>query len=93
MKGVDIMKKPIKSDKAPKAIGPYSQAIQAGDYLFTSGQVAIDPATGKLVEGDPGTGPSGYEKFERGVRVCGGRFFNGGKGHGVFGRYQRFCRV
>ena len=51
MKGVDIMKKPIKSDKAPKAIGPYSQAIQAGDYLFTSGQVAIDRATGKLVEG------------------------------------------
>lgn len=51
MKGVDIMKKPIKSDKAPGAIGPYSQAIQAGDYLFTSGQVAMDPATGKLVEG------------------------------------------
>ena len=51
MKGADIMKKPIKSDKAPQALGPYSQAIQAGDYLFTSGQVGIDPATGKLVEG------------------------------------------
>ena len=45
------MKKVIKSDKAPEALGPYSQAIQAGDYLFTSGQVAIDPATGKLVNG------------------------------------------
>ncbi len=51
MKGVDIMKKVIKSDKAPEALGPYSQAIQAGDYLFTSGQVAIDPATGQLVKG------------------------------------------
>ncbi len=45
------MKKVIKSDKAPQALGPYSQAIQAGDYLFTSGQVAIDPDTGKLVKG------------------------------------------
>ena len=51
MKGVDIMKQVIKSDKAPEALGPYSQAIQAGDYLFTSGQVAIDPATGQLVKG------------------------------------------
>jgi len=51
MKGVDIMKKVIKSDKAPEALGPYSQAIQAGDYLFTSGQVAIDPATGQVVKG------------------------------------------
>jgi len=46
------MKKVIKSDKAPEALGPYSQAIQAGDYLFTSGQVAIDPATGQLVKGE-----------------------------------------
>ena len=51
IKGAYVMKKVIKSDKAPKALGPYSQAIQAGDYLFTSGQVAIDPATGKLVTG------------------------------------------
>jgi 2-iminobutanoate/2-iminopropanoate deaminase len=41
----------ICSEKAPKAIGPYSQAIQTGNLVFTSGQVAIDPATGKLVEG------------------------------------------
>ncbi|MFH1952344.1 MAG: Rid family detoxifying hydrolase [Pseudomonadota bacterium] len=47
----DPMKKVIQSDKAPEALGPYSQAIQAGNYLFTSGQVAIDPATGKLVKG------------------------------------------
>jgi 2-iminobutanoate/2-iminopropanoate deaminase len=38
----------IMTDQAPQAIGPYSQAIKAGSYLFVSGQIAIDPATGKL---------------------------------------------
>jgi len=42
----------IHSDDAPKAIGPYSQAIQAGNLIFTSGQVSLDPATGELVLGD-----------------------------------------
>ncbi len=41
----------INSDDAPKAIGPYSRAIRAGDFIFCSGQVGIDPATGRLVEG------------------------------------------
>ncbi len=45
------MKKVIHTDKAPAAIGPYSQAIHAGDLIFTSGQVALDPKTGKMVEG------------------------------------------
>lgn len=43
--------KKVSSEKAPKAIGPYSQAIIAGDFLFASGQIGIGPATGKLVEG------------------------------------------
>jgi 2-iminobutanoate/2-iminopropanoate deaminase len=38
----------VTTDQAPKAIGPYSQAIRAGHYLFVSGQLSIDPATGKL---------------------------------------------
>jgi 2-iminobutanoate/2-iminopropanoate deaminase len=46
------MRKAISTDAAPKAIGPYSQAIRAGDLLFVSGQVPIDPATGSLVDGD-----------------------------------------
>ncbi|MCP4754853.1 MAG: RidA family protein [Proteobacteria bacterium] len=47
------MKKEIVStDRAPAAIGPYSQAIQAGNMLFASGQIAIDPATGEIIEGD-----------------------------------------
>ncbi len=46
------MKKIISTDKAPAAIGPYSQAVQHGDFLFISGQIAFDPATGELVDGD-----------------------------------------
>jgi reactive intermediate/imine deaminase len=41
----------IHSDGAPKAIGPYSQAIRAGDTVYLSGQIGLDPATGQLVEG------------------------------------------
>ena len=41
----------IATTQAPAAIGPYSQAIRIGDFLFTSGQVALDPATGALVSG------------------------------------------
>ena len=43
-------RKIIQTDKAPKAIGPYSQALQIGDMLYVSGQLGMDPATGKLVE-------------------------------------------
>lgn len=42
----------IKTDKAPAPIGPYNQAIKAGDLLFISGQVCIDPATGQLKNAD-----------------------------------------
>lgn len=42
---------PVNTDKAPAAIGPYSQAIQTDGKLYTSGQLPIDPATGKIVEG------------------------------------------
>ncbi len=45
------MKKQIATSAAPAAIGPYSQAIEAGNTLYASGQIAIDPATGNLVEG------------------------------------------
>jgi reactive intermediate/imine deaminase len=41
----------IHSDDAPKAIGPYSQAIRAGDTVYLSGQIGLDPATGQMVEG------------------------------------------
>jgi 2-iminobutanoate/2-iminopropanoate deaminase len=45
------MKKVIQTEKAPKAIGPYSQAIEVNGMLFISGQIPINPETGKVVEG------------------------------------------
>ena len=47
-----MRKKVVHTEKAPKAIGPYSQAIEAGPFLFVSGQVPIDPSTGELVAGN-----------------------------------------
>jgi 2-iminobutanoate/2-iminopropanoate deaminase len=47
-----MSKHPVSSPDAPKAIGPYSQAVRAGQLLFASGQIPLDPATGSLVDGD-----------------------------------------
>jgi 2-iminobutanoate/2-iminopropanoate deaminase len=46
------MKQAVSTESAPKPIGPYSQAVKYGDMVFTSGQIPVDPATGKMVEGD-----------------------------------------
>ncbi len=46
------MRKAISTLDAPKAIGPYSQGIRAGDWVFTAGQVAFDPATQQIIDGD-----------------------------------------
>ncbi len=46
------MRQAVATDHAPKAIGPYSQAIKAGNLVFVSGQIPIDPATGEFVPGD-----------------------------------------
>lgn len=51
----------INSDKAPAAIGPYSQAVRLGNVLFTSGQIPIDPATGEI---------SGSDIKEQTRRIC-----------------------
>lgn len=45
------MRERVQTDKAPAAIGPYSQAIRAGGFVFVSGQIPIDPATGEFVSG------------------------------------------
>ncbi len=47
-----MSKKIIHTDHAPKAVGPYSQAVQLGDFLFCSGQIAIDPRTQEVFTGD-----------------------------------------
>jgi 2-iminobutanoate/2-iminopropanoate deaminase len=42
----------VRTDRAPAAIGPYSQAMRSGDLVFTAGQIALDPSNGKIVGGD-----------------------------------------
>ncbi len=46
-----MKRKIVATDAAPKAIGPYNQAVWAGDYLFCAGQIPLDPATGTIVAG------------------------------------------
>ncbi|MCX7846023.1 MAG: RidA family protein [Dictyoglomaceae bacterium] len=46
------MKEVINTNKAPKAIGPYSQAVKVGNFIFISGQIPIDPDTGEVIDGD-----------------------------------------
>jgi 2-iminobutanoate/2-iminopropanoate deaminase len=46
------MKEPISTKSAPAAIGPYSQAIRAGGFIFLSGQIPLDPVSGKIQDGD-----------------------------------------
>ncbi len=50
--GGKMEKKVVYTEKAPKPIGPYSQAIIVGDFIFTSGQIPIDPKTNQIVQGD-----------------------------------------
>ena len=64
--------KRIESPNAPKAIGPYSQAVSAGDYVFVSGQIPIDPQTGEVISADIGEQTSRVIKSaEMILRECG----------------------
>lgn len=65
----------IHSDQAPAAIGPYSQATRAGDTVFFSGQVPIDPATGNLVDGDiAAQARRAFENLKAVCEAAGGSF-------------------
>ena len=46
-----MIRETISTDKAPKAIGPYEQAVRVGDLIYTAGQIPIDPKTGNLIDG------------------------------------------
>lgn len=50
-----MSREPISTERAPAAIGPYSQAVRAGGTVYLSGQIPLDPGTGQLVEGDIAT--------------------------------------
>ena len=58
----------VHTDQAPAAIGPYSQAVRAGDTVYLSGQIPLDPATGNLVEGD--IGAQARRAFDNLQAVC-----------------------
>jgi 2-iminobutanoate/2-iminopropanoate deaminase len=49
---IDVSIKQIQTDSAPAAIGPYSQAVVANGFLFTAGQIALDPSSGQIIGGD-----------------------------------------
>lgn len=66
------MKRIISTDKAPAAVGPYSQAVRAGDLLFISGQIGIDPATGNMAEGLEAQVTQVLENLEAIVEEAGG---------------------
>jgi len=57
---------------APKVIGPYSQAVRVGNFLFTSGQIPIDPGTGEIIEGDTGKQTGQVLKNLKAVLEAGG---------------------
>jgi 2-iminobutanoate/2-iminopropanoate deaminase len=70
------MKQAISSPDAPKAIGPYSQAVRAGQLLFVSGQVPLDPATAEMVAGDIAAQTRRVFENLGAVLKAGGRSFN-----------------
>ena len=69
------MKQAVSSQDAPRAIGPYSQAVRAGQLLFLSGQVPLDPATGQIVDGDIAAQTHRVFKNLGAVLAAGGRSF------------------
>src|SRR4026209_1284577 len=69
------MKQAISSAGAPKAIGPYSQAVRAGQLLFLSGQAALDPATGQMVDGGGTERPRRFSENLGDVPPAAGRSF------------------
>jgi 2-iminobutanoate/2-iminopropanoate deaminase len=67
----------IRTDDAPEAIGPYSQAVRAGDLLFCSGQLPLDPGTGELVKLDaPGQARKCLENLDAVCRAAGASLSN-----------------
>jgi 2-iminobutanoate/2-iminopropanoate deaminase len=63
--------KDINTNKAPKAVGPYSQAIAAGDFVFCSGQIGINPKTGVLAEGIEKQTKQGLENLKNVIEAAG----------------------
>ena len=89
--------KVISTEKAPAAIGPYSQAIEIGGMLFASGQIPVDPATGEVPEGITAQAEQSCKNVLQKCRRNFGRsrpwLRKRSKNHLLFGRYGRLCRL
>ena len=85
------MKKVICSEKAPGAIGPYSQAIEANGMVFVSGQLPIDAATGQMAEGIEGQARQSLENIKHILEEAG---YNGKhcQNHSISSGYVPVCR-
>ena len=70
------MRRTVSASAAPAAVGPYSHAVWAGDLLYVSGQIPLDPATGELVEGDVGAQTAQVLANLRAVLDAAGRTFD-----------------
>ncbi len=70
------MKRIVQTENAPKAIGPYSQAVEANGFLFVSGQLGMDPATGQLAEGVEGQTRQAMQNIEAILGAAGIGFGN-----------------
>jgi reactive intermediate/imine deaminase len=75
---------PISTEQAPAAIGPYSQAVRKGGFVFLSGQIPLDPATGQLVEGDIATQARRVFDNLRAVCAAAGGSFEGVVRGGIY---------
>ena len=65
------IKRTVSTDKAPAAIGPYSQAVQAGEFLYVSGQIPVDPATGSVPESVPAQAERSLETLKAVIEAGG----------------------
>ncbi len=84
----------IHSNDAPAAIGPYSQAVRAGNLLFTSGQVPLDPATGNLVAGDfEAQTRRVFENLKAVLTAAGAKFSNVTKATVYLARMEDFAAM
>lgn len=86
------MKEIISTEKAPAAIGPYSQAVKAGNLLFISGQIPVDPATGEVVEATIQAQTAQSLTNLKAILAHGGRDDGPcGEDHSVSQRYGKLC--
>ena len=82
----------INAENAPAAVGPYCHAVEAGDFVFTSGQIGLDPQTQELKEGVAAQTKQVLANLGAVLKASDLTLDNVIKNNSVLSRYQRFCR-